>query len=128
MKYCTRCGTAIDDTDRFCRYCGQNQQPAAYAGIPAAHGRTYPAAPVFVWSLILFFFVNPVGTPLAAVSAVFATAANADRTAGNSRLRTARLLCILAAAADAVTLLLLITAGALAALEPAFFGIITASL
>lgn len=123
MKYCTRCGAAIDEIDRFCRFCGQSQIPAGYAGVPAAVERKYPAVPVFVWSLILFFCVNPVGTPLAAVSAVLTTAANADRPAGISRLRTARLLCIIATAADAVTLLLLTAAGARMALGSALFGV-----
>lgn len=123
MKYCIRCGVAIDDSDRFCRYCGQDQMPAGYAGVPAVVERSYPVVPVFVWSLILFFCVNPVGTPLAAVSAVLTTAANAERPAGISRLRAARLLCIIATAADAVTLLTLIAAGAWSVLGPALFGV-----
>ena len=49
--YCTNCGNKLDDTAKFCPYCGQMQetrpQPQQQAQAPVAEPAQQPAAPVY---------------------------------------------------------------------------------
>jgi hypothetical protein len=70
----------------------------------------------FIWSLILFFFINIIGTPLAVAAAFFAAAANAPESyERDKKLFYAKLLCIIATVVDALTLLVMIAMAILSA-------------
>ena len=104
MKFCVRCGRALNVRDQFCNGCGM-QQPfvppelldsrilsASYPMMPAAP--SYALVPVYgapkmrrhkkgvipflVWSLILVPFFNIIGTPLAVIAAMLCLAADSQ--------------------------------------------------
>lgn len=121
--FCTRCGVWNADSVNFCRRCGArfNTTPAAAPRI--AYASPYPyaapacrpdearesATPYFVWSLVLFFFINVLGTPLSAAAAVCAARANAHGCLDpESKLASAKMLCIAATIIDAATLAVII--------------------
>jgi hypothetical protein len=136
MKFCVRCGTRLDDTDNFCRHCGMPiaaaapnntfySRPAAYQPaapydaavniqpgfMPPAAIETYNAKPYFIWSIILFFLINFIGTPLAVLGALYASMAN-DPNCENrgEKLTYSRILCVAATCIDAATLVFLMAA------------------
>lgn len=63
-----------------------------------------------IWSLILFVFFNPIGTPLSLISALLSVSANAtsDHLERNRYLGIAAKLCLIATFVDILTIILLI--------------------
>lgn len=124
MNCCPQCGEQLRPNQRFCTRCGfelhheKMQQPgvaAAASGVDIACASSRPvvavssrAIPLFVWSLILFLLLNPLGAPLALVAAIYSVYAHAGT--GNVRaLHTARLLCILSTVITGATVFFLVT-------------------
>ena len=64
----------------------------------------------FVWNMILIFLVNPIGTPLAVVGAVFASNAHAcdDPEEARTKLHTSKVISIAVTCLDALCLAALI--------------------
>jgi len=65
----------------------------------------------FVWSLILIFIINPIGTPLAIISALFAgMARSSDATYEHARknLEVSKAICVIATIIDALCILTVI--------------------
>mgnify|MGYP003365152917 CR=1 FL=1 len=121
MNRCPRCGAPILPYQNFCTACGLNLQPGTATHPPASAaapgGALTPlsapdpaerAIPYFVWSLLLFFFLNPLGAPLAIVAAFYATRAHAAPQKKQD-LYIARLLCILSTVITGGTLVILVT-------------------
>lgn len=110
MKYCMRCGAKLEERDRYCPVCGLRQWVApAAAAAPAgeaALGSLPRSGTLLAWSLILFFLVNPIGTPLAAAAMLCTALGHTGDPGTAGRLRTARILCVAAGAADGITLVL----------------------
>jgi hypothetical protein len=134
MKYCVRCGRALNVGDQFCNGCGMQQpfvppelldnrtvavqhppMPTAptYALVPVYGATSLPrhkkgVIPFLVWSLILVPFFNIIGTPFAVVAAMFCLAADADDGADSDiKLEKAAVLCIIATVVDVITLIFL---------------------
>lgn len=83
-------------------------------GTPSAapqKGRS--ALPFFIWSMILIFIANPLGTPLGIVGAIFASGANAlkekDPDEADGKISVAKTICIAVTCIDAVCILSLIS-------------------
>lgn len=120
MNRCPHCGAATQPYQNFCTTCGLDLRTAAAECscasksevIPTlpfspAPNTSSPAIPFFVWSLILFFFLNPLGAPLAVVASLYAAHAHAGAEK-KQNLHMARLLCILSTIITGGTLLILI--------------------
>ena len=119
MNRCPHCGAPILPYQNFCTTCGLGLQTenAAHPPAPMPGGALpYPpvpdpterAIPYFVWSLLLFFFLNPLGAPLAIVASLFAARAHAAPHKTQD-LHIARLLCILSTVITGGTLVVLVT-------------------
>lgn len=122
MNRCSRCGANIWPYQNYCTNCGQdlhlaqavisdNSAPntAFISTVSPAQNAAGRSIPYFIWSLILFFFFNPLGMPLAIAAPIYSTRVHA----GNQdvqNLRTARLLCILSTIITGGTLLIIIIA------------------
>lgn len=114
MKYCIRCGAKLEDRDNFCPVCGLRQwaapgaAEAEPAGGPKAEGTAALPRPatLLVWSLFLFFLVNPVGTPAAAAALLLTALAHSGGAGAPRQLRAARSLCIVAGVADGIAALI----------------------
>lgn len=81
--------------------------------VPAAVQDELPSAvPSLIWSLILVVFYNPIGMPLAFISALFSVIANAEQNIFKRKrhLFLALVLCTAATIVDIVTLIFLIVA------------------
>jgi uncharacterized membrane protein YvbJ len=128
MKFCVKCGQQLEDLEAVCKNCGL-VQPYFPPDMPAATKRDISsrsgATLYLVWSIILIFLLNPVGTPLGIISTFFAASANSQDSdeEAQKKLRVSKILCITATCADAVTLCLLIfyIAFTIAHLGPEFF-------
>lgn len=126
MPFCKRCGLPLKDNHNYCSQCGApvngsypDRVPAMEA--PYAADRTYrpaapayrsgnPALPYMIWSVILFFCLNVIGTPLAVAAALYAAMANDPACERPEEKRNnSKLLCIAATVIDAITFLLMIT-------------------
>lgn len=89
-----------------------------YRGVPACtipKKKPQTAVPLLVWSMIMVFIINPLGTPAAAVAAITAAIVNAEPDAPNAKRKTmtALLLCVAATAIDLATFILLGAAAAI---------------
>lgn len=121
MNFCPRCGAKLLPYQNSCTNCGLNLHTAQQLCTPAnpvTQTRPTPSqpspvsvskrsTPYFVWSVILFLFLNPLGAPLAIMASIYSSRAHA----GNpdlENIRMARLLCILSTVITAVTLLILV--------------------
>ncbi|MDR3644844.1 MAG: zinc-ribbon domain-containing protein [Clostridia bacterium] len=64
----------------------------------------------FVWSMILIFIINPIGTPLAIVGAVFSSEAHAsaDLETAREKLHITKVICIAVTCVDALCLIVLV--------------------
>lgn len=104
------CGARLEECDRYCPVCGLRQWVApAAAAVPAGEAEwtdTPRPGALLTWSLILFFLVNPIGTPLAAIAMLLTALGHTGDPGTAGRLRTARTLCIVAGVADVITLVL----------------------
>ena len=64
----------------------------------------------FVWSIILIFIFNPLGTPLAIISTLFAgMARSSDATAEQAQknIKTSKIICIIATSIDVICIIAL---------------------
>lgn len=97
MKLCSGCGRQLQDSDRYCPACGENQSLPAESFPPdtAASFDQSAAAAIsseelfrqakkqlhiprfFVWSLFLVLAVNPFGTLIGMIAGLLAITANA---------------------------------------------------
>jgi uncharacterized membrane protein len=76
------------------------------------------AIPMLIWSLVLVFVLNPVGTPLAIIAAYFGTLANAKDEApqdAQRHLDTSFTLCLISSCTDALCLIAMVVVAILAA-------------
>lgn len=131
MDNCPRCGAALRPGQRFCTRCGLFLYAVAPAGGQAGDHAGHPdhaggqavvpadeltvpahtlqtdgrAGALFLWSLVLFFFLNPVGAPLAALAALLCAAGQAEERPSTRALGAARVLCIASTAATGVGIL-----------------------
>jgi len=121
MKYCIRCGTALDDSSRFCSNCGLKQplmetccRPAASGALeiapvapqaqskPTAPPRIKGQLPILIWSLILIPVFNPIGTVLGAIASLLCLIADTEKDldSGFDKIDTALYMCIIATVFD----------------------------
>ncbi len=107
MKYCMGCGAKLEETDRFCPVCGMKQWVSAGAVRAQADGVAdldIPRpGPLMVWGVVLFFLLNPVGTPLAAAALLLTVIAHSGGPRAGAQLRVAHSLCVVGGAADLIT-------------------------
>ena len=123
MKYCQRCGAAMNDTDQFCTNCGQQYSPYQPMWQPAYPNPQYQpvqnvkqavlpkkrnkALLYFILGLLLFIVINPLGTPFSAVGVIYAAIANsADCEYPDDKLEKSRIFLVAAAIIDAFTILI----------------------
>ena len=116
MLICKRCGAPLEENYIFCRNCGLPVAEPVYQTPvtvynPAPIVKKPSAIPYFIWSIILFFCFNIIGTPLAIVAACYASFANAPECENpQKKLKTAKHLCIAATCVDGVTICFFISA------------------
>jgi len=117
MNTCNRCGAPLNESFNFCRRCGLPVQSRDFLSvyrpcyIPPAAAIKSSTLPYLIWSIILFFFFNIIGTPLAIAGAMYASMANdPECEKPEKKLRKSKILCITATCFDAVTLCFLVAA------------------
>lgn len=124
--FCSRCGVWNADNANFCRRCGAktgvsvSSQPTRYPSPYTLSQPLYPSAargaddsraanPYFIWSIVLFFCLNVLGTPLAAAGAVCASRAHAVGCAdSDEKIASAKMFCVAATVIDVATLAVMI--------------------
>lgn len=119
MKYCIRCGTALDDSSRFCMNCGIEQplpeicvRPAASAECATAivPPRIKGQLPILIWSLILIPIFNPIGTVLGTIASLLCLIADTEKNQENGfrKIDTALYMCIVGTVFDIGTIVFFI--------------------
>ncbi|HEX2937799.1 MAG TPA: hypothetical protein VHO66_02665 [Ruminiclostridium sp.] len=130
MKYCIKCGAALNDFSNFCVCCGAPQQfgngfnntnaaAIPYGAVPVQTKivnckpeklkRLKGQLPILIWSLILAPLLNPVGTTLAVIAAIFCLQADAmEGESGLKKLDKALYMCIIATVIDVAVIVFLI--------------------
>ncbi len=122
MNPCPRCGAPTEPDQHFCTRCGlrlngpkaaQPEFPIASAsGGAAVAGRlpvspfTPSATPYFIWSLVLFLLLNPIGAPLALAALFYTIEAHAGHQSFQA-IEKARLLCLVSTVITGATIFLL---------------------